>query len=292
MTNQLNKLFDILLTPDLNLNEVQKIPDKIYKRIDNEIYNQDGDRWWHADYSLNLIKTLINPFRIGYSRKIINTLRIIPEGKSALEIGCGGGLLCEEIARTGFNTYGIDPSEQSISTAIKHASESCLKIAYSHGRGEFLPFPDSSFDVVFCCDVLEHVEDLPKVISEISRTLKPGGLFLYDTLNRTFLSKLIAIRVLQEWRRWAIMPPRLHEWKMFIKPEEMKQLLQENHLKWKEHTGIMPDKSILKIWRYLHLRVKGELTYEEFGKKFTIVESSFTKVMYMGYAIKDPPVSK
>lgn len=266
---------------------MQKISEEVYNRINNDIYNQQGDRWWQPDFSLNLIKTLYNPFRVGYSKKIIDLLKIIPEGKSALEVGCGGGILTEEIACMGFLTTGIDPSLQSITTASEHAIESRLKINYMNGTGETLPFPDRIYDIVFCCDVLEHVQDLPKVISEISRVLKPGGVFIYDTFNRTFLSKLVAIKVLQDWKRWAIMPPHLHEWKMFIKPEEMKLLLSQNHLGWKEHIGVMPNISVLKIWRYLHLRAKGHLNYEEFGKKFRMTVSPLTNVMYMGYAIKN-----
>jgi 2-polyprenyl-6-hydroxyphenyl methylase / 3-demethylubiquinone-9 3-methyltransferase len=265
---------------------MQKVSEKIYNRINNEIYNQEGDRWWQPDFSLNLIKTLFNPFRVGYAVKIFKRNKIDPECKAALEVGCGGGILCEEIARIGFSTVGVDPSQQSIITAGKHATAGRLKINYIIGKGESLPFPDSSFDVVFCCDVLEHVQDLPKVISEISRVLKSGGVFLYDTFNRTFLSNLVAIKILQEWKRWAIMPPRLHEWKMFITPEEIKLLLLQNHLTWMEHIGIMPNISVFKIWRYLQKRVKGQLNYEEFGKKFLMVESSSTQIMYMGYAIK------
>jgi 2-polyprenyl-6-hydroxyphenyl methylase / 3-demethylubiquinone-9 3-methyltransferase len=265
---------------------MKKIPEEVYSRINNDIYDQEGDRWWKPDFSLNLIKTLFNPFRVGYSEKIFERLKINPEGKTALEVGCGGGILCEEIAGIGFNTIGIDPSAQSIDTASKHASESGLKISYINGVGEKLPFPDNSCDVIFSCDVLEHVQNLPKVISEISRILKPGGIFLYDTFNRTSLSNLVAIKILQEWKRWAIMPPHLHEWKMFIKPSEIKLLLCQNNFTWKEHRGVMPDISVLKIWRYLRLRVKGKLTYEEFGNKFRLVESNFTNVMYMGYAIK------
>jgi 2-polyprenyl-6-hydroxyphenyl methylase/3-demethylubiquinone-9 3-methyltransferase len=263
-----------------------KVPEEVYKRINNKVYDEEGDRWWQPGFSLNLIKTLYNPFRVGYSKKIIDLLKIDPKGKSALEVGCGGGLLCEEIAAIGFNTTGIDPSKQSLNTASKHAADNGLKISYINGTGESLPFPDEMFNIVFCCDVLEHVEDLPKVISEISRVLKPGGVFLYDTFNRTFLSNLVAIKVLQEWKRWSIMPPHLHEWNMFIKPEEIKLLLRQNHLTWKEHKGIMPDISVLRIWRFLHLRAKGKLNYEEFGKKFNMIESSFTNVMYMGYAIR------
>lgn len=266
---------------------MQKVPEKVYNRINNRVYDEDGDRWWKTDFSLNLIKTLLNPFRIGYSKKIIDLLNLGNEGKSALEVGCGGGILCEEIAGLGFITTGIDPSKLSLATASKHAADNGLNINYLYGLGESLPFHDGTFNIVFCCDVLEHVQDLPKVISEIYRVLKPGGVFIYDTINRTFLSKLVAIKVLQDWKRWSITPPHLHEWEMFIKPGEIIQLLNRNHLAWKEHIGIMPDVSVLKIWRYLHLRVKGKLTYEEFGKKFHMVESSFTNVMYIGYALKE-----
>ena len=216
---------------------MQKVPEKVYNRINNKVYDEDGDRWWQTDFSLNLIKTLLNPFRVGYSKKIIDLLNLDREGKSALEVGCGGGILCEEIAGLGFITTGIDPSKQSLTTASKHAAENGLNINYLYGMGESLPFHDGTFNIVFCCDVLEHVQDLPKVISEISRVLKPGGVFIYDTFNRTFLSKLVAIKVLQDWKRWSIMPPHLHEWEMFIKPGEIIQLLNQNHLVWKEHTG-------------------------------------------------------
>lgn len=265
---------------------MRKVSEEIYKRIDNGIYDQEGDIWWQPDSSLSLIKAVANPFRVRYAKKIFERLKINPEGKSALEVGCGGGILCEEIAGIGFNTFGIDPSNQSITTALKHSDESGLNINYATGTGEALNFQDNTFDIVFCCDVLEHVRDLPKVIFEISRVLKPGGIFLYDTFNRTFLSKIIAIKVMQDWKRWAILPQNLHEWEMFIKPSEIKYLLAQNHLAWQEHRGIVPDISVLRIWRYLYLRSKGNLSYQEFGKKFGLVESNFTNVMYMGYAVK------
>jgi 2-polyprenyl-6-hydroxyphenyl methylase / 3-demethylubiquinone-9 3-methyltransferase len=266
---------------------MKRIREDIYSRINNKVYDEQGSRWWHADFSLSLIKAILNPVRTAYSKKTIDFLKINCDGKAALEVGCGGGFFCEEIAGLGFQTFGIDPSKQSLAAASEHASASGLQINYLEGKGEALPFPDRMFDIVFCCDVLEHVRDLPKVISEISRVLKPGGIFIYDTFNRSFLSWLVAIKVLQDWKRWAIMPPHLHEWEMFIKPGEMKKLLLKNHLLWQEHTGIMPDISVLKVWRYLHLRAKGELSYEAFGKKFLMVANKFTCVMYMGYALKD-----
>ena len=270
---------------------MQKIPGEIYSRIDNEIYNREGERWWQTDFSLNLIRTLINPSRVGYVKKIIeHVINIEPEKISVLEVGCGGGILSEEIAKMGFKTFGIDPSESSLNTAIEHAKKNILKIEYKQATGENLPFHKDTFDVILCCDVLEHVQDLPKVISEISRVLKNGGLFIYDTFNRTYFSKICAIKILQEWKRWAIMPPDLHVWEMFIRPEELRSLLKENELIWKEHHGIKPNISYIKMLRYLHKRAIGELTYVEFGKKFQMVESDNTRMMYMGHAVKSFPL--
>jgi len=265
---------------------MQKVTEEIYHRIDNDIYNMEGEKWWQSDFSLNLIRPLINPFRVNYAKRILEQLAINSEEINALEVGCGGGILTEEIAKMGFNTTGIDPSEQSLNIAIKHAKDDNLKIKYEKGTGENLPFQNNTVDVVFCCDVLEHVRDLPKVISEISRVLKNGGIFIYDTFNRTLFSKIAAIKILQEWKRWAIMPPNLHVWEMFIKPDEIRSLLLENQLDWKEHRGIKPNISYPKMLRYLHKRAVGDLTYEEFGEKFRMVESNSTQIMYMGHAFK------
>ena len=135
-------------------------------------------------------------------------------------------------------------------------------------------------------DVLEHVRDLPKVISEISRVLKTNGIFFYDTLNRTFISKLVAIKIWQEWKRWAFMPPNLHVWEMFIKPAELKELLSKNGLEWKEHVGSSPNVSIPKMLSYLRKRAKGEWTFEDLGKRFWLIESDDMNILYGGYAVK------
>jgi 2-polyprenyl-6-hydroxyphenyl methylase/3-demethylubiquinone-9 3-methyltransferase len=266
---------------------MQKTPEEIYKRINNNIYDVEGNRWWSTDFSLNLLRTLFNPFRVEYAKEIIEKIiKFEPVRIHVLEVGCGGGILTEEIAKMGFNATGIDPSESSVKTAIQHSIEANLKIKYEIAAGENLPYQDNSFDVVVCCDVLEHVQDLPAVISEVSRVLKNRGVFIYDTFNRTLMSKLSVIKVLQEWKRWAIMPPNLHVWEMFIRPSEIKVLLKENNLLWKEHRGLKPNISYLNMLNILHKRAAGKLTYEEFGKKFHMAESSGTQIMYMGYAIK------
>ena len=267
---------------------MEKINQDVYNKIDNNLYNAEGDIWWQPTNVLYLLKTSINPWRVGYSSNILKTLGIDPKGKTALEVGSGGGILTEEICKMGFATTGIDPAEQSLHTARNHAGLSGLDIKYDKGTGEHLPYSDNSFDCVFCCDVLEHVKDLPKVISEISRVLKPNGIFFYDTLNRTFISKLVAIKIWQEWKRWAFMPPNLHVWKMFIKPSEMISLLSENNFQWKEHHGSAPNVSIPKMLGYLRKRVKGEWNYADLGKNFWLVESKDMNILYAGHAVKKP----
>ncbi|HWV30985.1 MAG TPA: bifunctional 2-polyprenyl-6-hydroxyphenol methylase/3-demethylubiquinol 3-O-methyltransferase UbiG [Dyadobacter sp.] len=265
---------------------MEKIAPKIYSQIDNDLYNAEGDLWWNPENVLHILKTSVNPWRIGIAINALKKLNFDPTGKTALEVGSGGGILTEEIRRMGFITTGIEPAEESIRTAAGHAKAMGLDITYDQGTGEHLPYPDASFDCVFCCDVLEHVADLPKVISEISRVLKPNGVFLYDTLNRTFISKLVAIKIWQEWKRWAFMPPNLHVWKMFIKPEEIKGLLAKNGFEWKEHRGSEPNVSIPKMLNYLRKRVKGEWTFVELGQKFRLVESDDLNILYAGYAVK------
>ena len=265
---------------------MEKTAPDVYSKIDNKLYNGAGDIWWTPTTVLHLLKSSVNPWRVGYAHRTIKKLGIDPIGKSALEVGSGGGILTEEIRKMGFDTTGIEPSEESIRTASEHARANGLNIKYDKGFGENLPYADNHFDCVFCCDVLEHVQDLPKVISEISRVLKPKGVFFYDTLNRTFISKLVAIKIWQEWKRWAFMPPNLHVWEMFIKPNEMRELLEKNGFEWKEHHGSSPNVSIPKMLGYLRKRAKGEWSFEDLGKKFWLVDSKDMNILYAGHAIK------
>ena len=266
---------------------MQKVAQEIFDRIDNSIYDSDRESWWEPDSALYLIQCSVNPARVGYARRtLLEVLKLDPRGKSALEVGCGGGMLCEEIARLGFDTVGIDPSERSLQIARNHASSSGLRIRYQAGTGESLPYPDGAFDVVFCCDVLEHVRDLPRVVAEISRVLKPGGIFCYDTINRSLRSKLVAINISQRWKRWAFLPPGLHVWEMFIRPAEMRLLLRHNDLAWQEHRGLEPNVSLLSVLRWLRRRARGELGFRELGERLHLVETGNTGMMYLGYAIK------
>src|SRR4029077_14954625 len=139
-------------------------------------------------------------------------------GSHALDVGCGGGLMAEGGTRLGFRGVGIDPSAGSIATAEAHARASGLEIEYHVGRGEELPFSDGSFDLVYCCDVLEHVAEPERLIAEASPVLRAGGVYLFDTINRTIPSRLVMIKLFQDWGPTRFMPPKLHDWRSFIKP--------------------------------------------------------------------------
>ena len=258
-----------------------------HERIDNRLYDAAGDSWWRADSLLHQLKVSLNPVRLGYvRRKLFHELHLEPRGKQALEIGCGGGLVCEELSRLGFEVTGIDPSAPSLVAATRHAQANGLAIRYEQASGEALPYSDGSFDVAFCLDVLEHVRNLPQVICEVARVLKTGGVFCYDTLNRTWLSYLVAIKIGQEWPRWAFLPPNLHVWEMFIKPREMKALLRENRLDWKDHRGLKPSVSVTTALRILRRRAAGECSYADLGERIRLVESRLKAVMYLGLAVK------
>ena len=266
---------------------MRNVPQAVYDRIDNALYGVLGDRWWQPDSLLYQMNVFLNPARVDYVRKtLLRTLAVDPIGTAALDVGCGGGFLAEEIARMGFDTTGVDPSETSLRAAADHARSSGLAIRYESGAAEDLPFGDGSFGAVFCCDVLEHVRDLPKVVSEVSRVLKPGGVFCYDTLNRTWASWLAAIKFSQAWKPWAFLPRNLHVWRMFIKPREMKALLARNGLAWQGHTGLVPDVPIPRLLGFLRRRARGEWTIAQLAARVRMIESRITAVMYMGFALK------
>ena len=121
---------------------MKRVTSEVYNRINNDLYNADSDKWWQPDSPFYLIQCAFNPARVGYFKKILfSDLKMNPKGKSALEVGCGGGLLCEEIADMGFDVTGIDPSELSLKIAEDHMKASGFNIRYKKGIGENLPLP-------------------------------------------------------------------------------------------------------------------------------------------------------
>ena len=261
-----------------------------HEHINNGIYETDGARWWHEDNPFYTLRRSVNPVRVGYARRRLQLeLGEGMRGAAALEVGCGGGLLTEEIARMGFITTGIDPAEASLRTARAHAQAGGLAIRYDRGTGEALPYRDGAFDVVFCCDVLEHVRDANTVIAEISRVLRPGGSFIFDTFNRTVLSKLVVIKLWQDWKPFAFMEPNAHIWDMFITPDEIQGLLMRNGLEPQDINGTRPSVPLLTLLGNMRKRAAGRWTFKEFGDSFHLVEDADVNIMYLGHAVKQRP---
>ena len=255
--------------------------------VDNQLYDRLADTWWNDDSALSLLRTGINPARFGYMRRVLTErLQIEPRASSALDVGSGGGLLAEECARLGFRVTGIDPSAESVAAARAHAADAGLEIEYTVGTGERLPFADASFDLAYCCDVLEHVDDLDRVLAETARVLKPGGVYLYDTINRTRRSRLVVIKLMQEWRATALMEPDLHDWEMFIKPGELAAALARVGLENQETVGLGPARNPLAMLVDMRRRARGDMSFGEFGARNRFRETRDTSLLYAGHAMK------
>ena len=254
--------------------------------VDNTLYDRMAESWWDEDGLLHLLAAL-NPARFGYMRRVLTEeLRVAPAGLRTLDIGCGGGLLAEEFARLGCAVVGVDPSEESLVVARTHAAGQGLAIEYQRATGEALPFADASFDLVYCCDVLEHVPDLSRVIAETARVLTAGGTYFCDTINRTARSRLIVIKLLQEWQWTALMPPRLHDWRMFIRPAELRRTLETHGLVPGGVTGLKPRANPVRLVRTLRRRKRGLLSYAAAVRAMDVGESPDLSVSYIGYARK------
>lgn len=257
-------------------------------QVNNEIYSRRGHAWWDEDEGeFATIRYFVNPVRFGYFRRILEReYDGGPRFRKVLDVGCGGGLLAEEFARTGFEVTGVDPSEPSIREARRHAEEGGLRIEHSTAAGEQLPFGSAHFDVVLCCDVLEHVEDVGQVISEISRVLRTGGIFCYDTINRTFRSWIAVIKVMQDWPATAFAEPNSHVWKKFIRPAELTDLLARHGLVQRDIRGIAPRSNPVRILMNFNRCARGRISYRELGHSLDMRESSDVSASYMGYAVK------
>lgn len=257
--------------------------------VDNEIYNAPGDIWWDDTQPLSLLRTALNPGRFAYFRQVlIDRLGINPTGKHALDVGCGGGLLAEEFARLGFTVTGVDPAEPSLATARAHAARAGLDITYLPAAGEDLPFGDATFDLVYCCDVLEHVLDLDTVIAETARVLKPGGIYLYDTINRTRLSRFVMITLIQEWPATRWIERRLHDWAMFVRPGELGEIMRRHGIENREIAGLLPVANPLVLARLTWRRRRGVTSYREIGQHLRFRRSRITGISYVGFGIRLP----
>ncbi|MGA8206737.1 MAG: bifunctional 2-polyprenyl-6-hydroxyphenol methylase/3-demethylubiquinol 3-O-methyltransferase UbiG [Candidatus Dormiibacterota bacterium] len=255
--------------------------------VDNDIYNRSGDIWWDEREPLSALRTAINPARLDYFRRVLRALGVDPAGKTLVDIGCGGGLFAEEVARMGACVIGVDPSTSSLETAHAHAVAAGLGIEYRAGTGEKLPLDDGSVDIACCLDVLEHVDDIDAVISDTARVLKTGGLYVFETINRTRLSRFVVIKLFQEWRLTAWMPPNLHAWEQFITPDELRTVMSRHQLRTHDMVGVVPSVKARRLIRLLWQLRSGRISPAEVGRRAHFIVTSDLRVSYAGYATKE-----
>jgi 2-polyprenyl-6-hydroxyphenyl methylase/3-demethylubiquinone-9 3-methyltransferase len=253
--------------------------------VDNDLYRREAHTWWDDESFLSTLRIMVNPVRLDYLNIVLPNSGIKPEGLRALDVGSGGGYLSEELARLGFIVSGVDQALASVRTAQFHAQETGLEIDYRVALAESLPFPDDAFDLVTCCDVLEHIHDLDRTLSEIARVLKPGGIILYDTINRTFMTWLGVIFVAQEFPPTRFFPPDTHDWSMFIKPDDLVDCLPQHGIVNQEVLGM--SSVVNPIHQFLLiLKLKwGFLSYREYGMRTRLRLSHDTTMNYIGYGI-------
>lgn len=241
--------------------------------VNNQIYHELGERWYTAkDDPVALLRAESrsrNPWLVEEIRKAFSG-----EGIQILDVGCGAGFLSNELARQGFAVTGLDASESSLEVAKEYDTTGTVK--YELGDAYQLPYAEESFEVACAMDFLEHVEEPAKVVSEISRVLKPGGRFFFHTFNRNLLSYLVVIKGVE----WFVKntPRDLHVLRLFIKPSELRAMCEANALRVTSLKGFAPKVTKRAFWRML----RTGLVDNDFEFEFT--KSALTG--YAGLAVK------
>ena len=202
--------------------------------------------WWDLEGKFKPLH-MLNPCRLDYITQQISmefdrdlSVDLPFKGLRILDIGCGGGLLCEPMARLGATVVGADAAAGNIPVAKLHAEQSGLEIDYRHITAEALAGANEQFDVILNMEVVEHVASPPAYLFACQQLLCPGGLHICSTLNRNLKSFLFAI-IGAEWvMRW--LPKGTHDWNKFITPDELFGLLEEAELKPVDRKGFVFNK--------------------------------------------------
>ena len=188
-----------------------------------EKFSKIAEEWWDPKGKFKPLHNF-NPLRISYLKdNIIKTFNIqkkdkILSGVKILDIGCGGGLLCEPLSRLGAEVFGMDASKKNIEVAKIHAKKSNLNIKYFCSSPEKFK-SDLKFDVILNMEIIEHVEDVDFFLKSCSKFLKKNGVMFVATLNKTLKSYLFAIIGAEYILKW--LPIGTHDWEKFVKPEEL-----------------------------------------------------------------------
>ncbi|AMJ59479.1 bifunctional 2-polyprenyl-6-hydroxyphenol methylase/3-demethylubiquinol 3-O-methyltransferase UbiG [Bosea sp. PAMC 26642] len=199
--------------------------------------------WWDPKGPMAVLHKF-NPVRLGFIRDLAcdrfgrdpRSLRSL-DGLTLVDIGCGGGVLSEPLARLGAQVTGLDPAPTNIAVAAAHAEKSGLAIDYREETIEALVAEGKTFDIVLAMEVVEHVADVEAFVAACCAAVKPGGVLVMATLNRTLKSYALAIVGAEYVLRW--LPRGTHDWNKFVTPDELGQAIEANGLDLGESTGVV-----------------------------------------------------
>ncbi len=212
--------------------------------IDSEVekFSALAAQWWDPDGKFHTLHKF-NPVRLGYIRERASAhFNIAPDAAKpfsdlrVLDIGCGGGLLCEPMTRLGADVVGADASERNIGTARAHADALGLAIDYRATTAEELAAAGEEFDIVLNMEVVEHVADVSAFIGSCAAMVRPGGLMFVATLNRTLKSFALAIVGAEYVLGW--LPRGTHNWEQFVTPGELSRALRDAGLDVQDTSGV------------------------------------------------------
>lgn len=237
--------------------------------VDNEFYDKLGSLWHEGDGHAIALLRAETPVRLAYVRQILGRASV-PEGARILDVGCGGGLLSNPLAAAGYHVKGVDRSAASLAAARTRIPEGA-DATYDVGDALALAEKPASYDVVLMMDLLEHLDAPSLAVAEAARTLKPGGLLIFHTFNRTPEAWLFGVKGIGFVTRDG--PSNVHCLSMFIKPSELEQAARSCGLKRRDIAGIRPKFDRAFFSSLLHRRVHPDFA-------FTLTRS--TRVGYVG----------
>ncbi len=198
--------------------------------------------WWKPDGKFKIIHEIL-PLRMKY---IINNLDVNHiKNLKILDLGCGGGLTCEPLARLGADVTGIDFIKKNIQVAKEHSFKSCLKIKYVKQDLMNINFK-TNYDVVLMLEIIEHITNWKELIEKVSKILKPNGKIIISTINKNYLSKIFAIKIAENILKWV--PKNTHTYEKFIKPNEIKSIMKKNNLFLEDITGLNYN-PVIREWK-------------------------------------------
>jgi 2-polyprenyl-6-hydroxyphenyl methylase/3-demethylubiquinone-9 3-methyltransferase len=210
-----------------------------------EKFSRISTEWWDPSGPFRPLHRL-NPVRLGYIKDQAaahfgrDARSVSPfKGLSAVDIGCGGGLVAEPLTRLGAKVTAVDADPMAIEAARLHAAEREVEVAYEVGTSDELADAGRTFDLVLALEIVEHVADRDEFLATLGRLVKPGGLLVLSTLNRTLKSLALGVGMAEYVLRWV--DPGTHDWRKFVKPSELARGLRGIGFEVTNLTGLVFD---------------------------------------------------